>query len=67
MTKKATAILLVLVLLLSLAACAKTRTVTCDRCGTDVEVDEKSNITDEWIVFCKDCEAEVGPIVEPGN
>ena len=67
MTKKVIAILLVLVMMLSLSACAKTRTVTCDRCGTDVEVEKNSKITDDWIVFCKECEAESGPIVEPGN
>ena len=57
-------LLLVFGMLLILSSCGKTRTVTCDRCGTDIEVKADSNITDDWIVFCPACEAEIGPRVE---
>lgn len=58
------AMILVLVMLLMLTACGKTRTVTCDRCGAEIQVAADSNITDDWILFCEDCEAEIGPMVE---
>ena len=62
--KKLICLLLTLVLLMSLAACGKTRTVICDRCGAEIQVEADSNITDDWILFCKDCEEEIGPMVE---
>ena len=50
---------LVLVLMLLLPGCTKDqRTVTCDGCGAEITVDADSNITDEWILFCKTCETE---------
>lgn len=64
--KKMWIALLAVAALLSMAACGEQRTVSCDRCGTDIRVEKDSNITDDWIVFCEDCEAEIGPIVEPG-
>lgn len=52
-------LLLVVVMLLTLMGCGEKRTVTCDSCGTDIKLKADSNITDEWIVFCKDCELEL--------
>ena len=64
--KRLIAIALLVLSLLALSACGgKTRIVHCDRCGKEIQVAEDSNITEDWIVFCKDCEAEIGPIVEP--
>ena len=62
--KKCICFLLALMLLLTLAACGEPVIVSCDRCGAEIEVDKNSNITDDWIVFCKDCENEIGPMVE---
>ena len=45
--------------------CGKTRIVHCDRCGKEITVPENSNVTEEWILFCEDCEKEVGPVVDP--
>ena len=51
--------LLLAAIVLMTAACGKEgRTVTCDGCGTAITVDADSNITDEWILFCKTCEKE---------
>ncbi len=36
------------------------RIVHCDRCGKEVPVAEDSNITDDWILYCTDCEKELG-------
>lgn len=58
------AALLLALATLGLSACgAETRTVHCDRCGKEVRVEADSNITDDWIIFCKECEEEIGPIV----
>ena len=39
---------------------ARTRVVHCDHCGKEVSVAEDSNITDDWILYCTDCEKELG-------
>ncbi len=51
--------LLIIALLASLAGCAETKTLTCDRCGKQFEVPESSNMEDSWIVFCDVCGPEV--------
>ena len=49
----------VLALAMLLPGCAKeARTVTCDGCGEEISLPKDSNITDDWIVFCKTCEQE---------
>lgn len=49
---------LALVLVMILGGCG-TRKLTCDGCGAAITVREKSNVTDEWIVFCSTCEKEL--------
>ena len=57
--KRVVICLLLVAMLLMTTACAKeNRSVTCDGCGTAITVDADSNITDEWILFCKTCEKE---------
>ena len=46
---------MVLAMVMLLAGCGS-RTITCDNCGKDINVKANSNITDEWTVFCSDCE-----------
>ena len=41
-------------------AATATRIVHCDRCGKEVSVPEDSNMTDDWILYCSDCEKELG-------
>lgn len=51
--------LILILLVLLLAGCGKeTRTVVCDGCGADITVEADSNITDEWTIFCEQCEQE---------
>lgn len=67
--KRCIAMLLALTVLLTLAACGKTKTVHCDRCGKDISIEASSNMTDEWIIYCSECEEEVfgdNPVVSPG-
>jgi len=56
--------LLLLAALLVLAGCGAQRIVHCDRCGKEIRIDADSKITEEWTVFCKECEEEIGPVVE---
>jgi DNA replicative helicase MCM subunit Mcm2 (Cdc46/Mcm family) len=65
MMKKLIVALLLVLSLAMLAGCGKTRIVHCDRCGKEITVPENSNVTEEWILFCEDCEKEVGPVVDP--
>lgn len=53
---------LTLILAGLLAACGA-KTVTCDSCGKEILLEAGSKITDEWTVFCKDCEEQIGPII----
>ena len=58
-----------LALAMLLTGCGGSKTVTCDHCGADITLSEDSNITDEWIVFCKECEETLfgdNPVVSPG-
>ena len=60
---------LLLAVLMLLTGCGKDRIVTCDHCGAEITVKEDSNITDEWSVFCKECEETLfgdNPVVSPG-
>ena len=54
--KKLIIVLAAAVLAISLAACGKV-TLHCDGCGKEVRADAK--MTEEWIIFCRDCEPEI--------
>ena len=58
MKKRMISLLLILVFMLTLVACSD-KTVTCDGCGAEIQVQSSSNITDEWIVYCRTCELEL--------
>ena len=45
----------ILCTLLVAAACAKTKALTCDGCGTEVRVEESSNMEEDWIIYCEEC------------
>ena len=70
MKKRFILILLCAAMLLTFAACGQKKTVHCDRCGSEITRDADSNITEEWIVFCAECEEEAfgdNPVVSPGS
>ena len=60
--KKLLVIPLAAVLCLSLMACGS-KTLHCDGCGAEVQVAQNSNMDEDWIIFCHDCEEEMGPVV----
>ena len=66
--KRFALLIALLVLLAVLTGCGEPKTVSCDHCGATIELTKDSNITDEWIVFCKTCEEELfgdNPVVSP--
>lgn len=64
--KKLFALALVAALCLSLTACGS-KTLHCDGCGAEVQVAQNSNMEEDWIIFCHDCEEEMGPVVTTGE
>ncbi len=64
MIKRMCVLLAVSALVLAVfSGCAKpfeTRIVHCDHCGKEISVPVDSNMTDEWILYCTDCEKELG-------
>lgn len=44
-----------------LFGCGEKRIVHCDRCGKEIEVDADSNVTEDWILVCQDCQKELYP------
>ena len=57
--KKIIVLFITAFMLVSLCACGEKKILKCDGCGKDVEVDASSDMTDEWTVFCSDCEKEL--------
>ena len=57
--KKIFALFLVCLLLFSLSACGKTKTLHCDNCKKEVTVNQDSNMEDDWIIYCKECNEEL--------
>ena len=57
--KRLIAALLLVLVLLGLAACGgETRIVHCDRCGKEVEFPADTNMTEDWIIVCAECQKE---------
>ena len=60
MTKKLLAVIFsMLVLTTLLCGCGEKKELTCDHCGTKVEVSAKSDMTAEWMIYCSECEKEI--------
>lgn len=54
--KKMIALFLAALVAVGLMACNKV-TLHCDNCGKEVKAD--NNMTEEWLIFCSDCEKEL--------
>ena len=60
MTKRIAAILLAILLLLAmLTACGASKIVHCDHCGEEVEIKADSNMEEDWIIYCAQCNEEL--------
>lgn len=58
--KKIIAFMMILTALLALAGCGENKTLRCDHCGTDVQVAADSEMNDDWIIYCDDCNVKFG-------
>ena len=57
---KLLSVLLAVFMLLTLCSCGKKKILHCDNCGKAVEVKESSNMEEDWTIYCKECEKELG-------
>jgi len=57
MLKRIIAILLIALTVFTLSACGKV-TLHCDGCGKEVKCTK--DMDEEWIIYCSDCEKELG-------
>ena len=58
--KKFVLLLMILAMIFAFAGCGEKKTLRCDNCGADVQVAANSEMTDEWIIYCEECEASLG-------
>ena len=58
--KKFVLLLMILAMIFAFTGCGEKKTLTCDHCGADVQVAADSEMTDEWIIYCDECEASLG-------
>ena len=68
--KKLLSLFLLLTTVSFVATGCGTKTLYCDGCNAELKVAKSSNMDEDWIVFCKDCEEELfgdSPIVEESN
>lgn len=60
MKKAVYVIVAISTMLVLLIGCGEKRTLVCDGCGKDILVRADSNMDDSWIIFCSQCEKELG-------
>ena len=53
--RKIVPVVAILLLAFCITSCGEKKELICDSCGKTVEVAADSNMTDEWILFCKEC------------
>lgn len=44
-----------LTLLSTLCGCGEKKELTCDHCGEKVVTSAKSNMEEDWIIYCEEC------------
>lgn len=59
MLKKVLVAILALCFLICFAGCGAKKTLHCDNCNKEVQVEEKSNMTEDWIIYCDACDQEL--------
>ncbi len=67
--KKIFCILLMVGCIFAMTACGATKTLHCDKCGKEVHVEQSSNMEEEWIIYCAECNEETfgdNPVVSEG-
>lgn len=59
-----------LAVLMMFVGCGKTKILHCDHCNKEVTVEESSNMEEEWIIYCPECNEELfgdDPVVGDGS
>jgi hypothetical protein len=65
MKKRLIALILgVLSAMLLLTSCGQQKILHCDFCGKEVKVSANSGMTEDWTIWCAECEKELGDVVE---
>lgn len=52
-----------------LVGCTGSKILHCDHCGKEVTVEQSSNMEEDWIIYCPECNEELfadDPIVGKG-
>lgn len=62
--KRVLLIMLALLMMTALCACGEQKQLQCDGCGTMVSVNADSDMTDEWLIYCGECEKELQPEID---
>ncbi len=64
--KKILCFVLAAILVFTFTGCGKTKILHCDRCQKEVPVKESSNMEEDWILYCEECNEELfgGTLVE---
>lgn len=55
MIKKILAVLLLLAIFLGIFLIGNRKSLTCDGCGKTIRVSKNSEMQDDWIIYCNDC------------
>lgn len=53
------ALLSALGVLLTLSACGEGKILHCDHCGREVRAEADSNMEEDWIIYCGECNKEL--------
>lgn len=56
--KRIFAAMMAVLLVLALTACG-VKVLHCDACGKEVKVKESSNMEEDWIIYCEQCNEEL--------
>ena len=57
--KKLLCLLICVTVLFVMSACGKTKTLHCDYCNKEVVVSEDSNMEEDWVLYCAECNEEL--------
>ena len=64
MMKKLIVLFLIVVMLLGILSGCGQKTLHCDSCGAEVKVESSSNMDEDWVILCEECNAEVQPEID---
>ena len=56
MKKKLLLVMVLTLCLLALVGCGKKIVLHCDVCGKELYYDADSDVTEDWLIVCEDCQ-----------